>query len=550
MDNPKILLVGENLQHRAFKGSNQALPWLASALYNEGFSNAVQFDMENRVNTLERLLHESESSDVMLFAGTFSTQLAKIDAHASNLKKHLKSKGKDSPIIVGGYGASGVDRYAEHAPFIDAFFYGPGIEQVGRIVEVIKQGNFHNALKNKSIPGLSFFDRKSGQFIRGTPVPLPSEQSLGSIDQLFMRDYMPQIHDMRDIFFDKDGKPLPTFQLVTELGCPYVCSFCSESGGENEQMFLGRAVREVPLEAIERTFARAKEQRYKAVYFDIETAFRNWRRMEKILKTMYHYGFVGGLNTRIDTATKERVDRSATLGAVYTFYGVEHIDPQVLFAIEKFAHRNPQRRVELSEDYVNRVEQVFRWMNDAKIQSSLFMIIGLPKIDDASWERLRQGNSVLEDLVYVPTTFEDDAHAIREAFQRTRPFHFNANILRFNPDTAMAWQPPYASIRPSGQEKLDAVWFVPRVAKKLGIQLQSFHSVYRFFEGVETTQPFSTAMSPERAYETAKVILEEANKFGSHVYFDQELERARLVWKDSRTGNYRIAPLKEFEGLK
>ena len=57
-------------------------------------------------------------------------------------------------------------------------------------------------------------------------------------------------------------------------------------------------------------------------------------------------------------------------------------------------------------------------------------------------------------------------------------------------------------------------------------------------------------MNPERAYETARVILQEANKFGSHVYFDPELEKAGLVWKDSRTGDYRIAPLKEFEGLQ
>ena len=166
MSNPRILLVGENLQHRAFNGSNQALPWLASALYNEGFSDAVQFDMENRENTLERLLHESESSDLILFAGTFSTQLAQIDAHTFRLKEHLKGRGRDVPILVGGYGASGVERYAEHAPFIDAFFYGPGIEHVGQIADSVRQGRFSSDLKRGNISGLSFFDKEKGIFVK------------------------------------------------------------------------------------------------------------------------------------------------------------------------------------------------------------------------------------------------------------------------------------------------------------------------------------------------------------------------------------------------
>lgn len=551
MKKTRIILVGEKLEHRAFNGSNQALPWLASALNNGGFQDVVQFDMENGNNNLERLLQKSESKDLIMFAGTFSTQLDQIDAQSFQLKQHLKTLGRGNvPIIVGGYGASGVERYAEHAPFIDAFFYGPGIEQVVQIADSVDQGRFEVDLKTSQIAGLSYYDQEKRKFVQGKSVIPPSEESFGNIDQLFMRDYVPQIHDMGDIFFDKNGRPLSTFQLVTELGCPYICSFCSESGGESEQMFVGRSVRELPLDAVKNIFSQAKEKGYRAVYFDIETAFRNWERMEKILGIMHDYGLVGGLNTRIDTAKQERIQRATELGVVYTFYGVEHINPQVLFAINKFANSNPQRRIQQSEEYVNKVEQTFKWMNDAGMQSSLFLMMGLPKIDDVSWQRLKQGKDTIEELVYTHTTFEDDATAIREAFTRTHPYHFNANILRLNPDTALAWQPQFATIRPSGKDKLDAVWFVPRVAKKLGIKLQEFHPIYRFFEGVETNQPFTTVMDPERAYDTAIIILREANMHRSHVYFDPELERTGLVQKDSQTGKYIIAPLKEFEGLE
>lgn len=547
----KILIVGERLQHRAFNGSNQALPWLASALHNSGFDNVVQFDMENRNNTSSRLLQETESADLIVFSGTFSVSLDRIDHNAAQLKSHLQQAGRGNvPILVGGYGATSIDRYAEHAPFIDAFSFGPGIEQVPQIAMSVKDGRFYEDLRALKIPGLSYYDRGNRRFMRSKPIPMPSADALSSIDQLYKRDYIPKIHDM-DIFFDENKTPLSTFQMVTELGCPFECSFCSESGGEFDQMFLGRKVTEMHLEAVEDHFQRAKVLGYRAFTIDIETAFRDWGRMEGILEMANQYGIQSGLNTRIDTTTPDRIRRAAELGTVYTFFGVEHLNPQVLFAVDKFTQRSLKMRAAAASNYPARVENTFQWMNDAGVQSSLFLIMGLPKIDDASWERVLKGEETnVHNLTYVQTAFEDDEVVIREAFRRCKPYHFNANVLRLNPDTSMAWQPRYACIRPSGDGVIDAVWFVPRVAKQLGLSLQEFHPIYRFFEGVETDQPYSTAIDPDRAYKTASIILEEANRYGTHVYFDHAIGEARLVWGDPRNEGYRIAPLKEFEGLK
>jgi anaerobic magnesium-protoporphyrin IX monomethyl ester cyclase len=314
---------------------------------------------------------------------------------------------------------------------------------------------------------------------------------------------------------------------------------------------MGRKVTTMHLDAVEDHFQRARSLGHRAVYFDIETAFRDWGRMERILEMASDYGLQSGLNTRIDTARPDRIRRAAELGAVYTFFGVENLDPQVLMAIDKFAQGNLQMRANSAVGYAQKVEDSFRWMNESGVQSSLFLIMGLPKIDDASWASVQKSETKsIQDLNFVQTTFEDDESVIREAFRRCNPYHFNANILRLNPDTAMAWQKRFACIRPSGEDPIDAVWFVPRVARNLGLPKQDFHSIYRFFEGVETDQPFSTAIDPDRAYKTAQVILEEANKYGSHVYFDEAIKESGLITGDPRDQGYRIAPLKDFEQLE
>lgn len=234
------------------------------------------------------------------------------------------------------------------------------------------------------------------------------------------------------------------------------------------------------------------------------------------------------------------------------FFGVEHTDPQATFAADKFADGDLWRRAQKAIGYPKDVDNAFIWQNEAGVQSSLFLIMGLPKIDNASWAKVL-GREITQskDLGYVQTSFEDDVTAIRGTMERCQPYHFNANILRLNPDTAMAYQRRYACIRPSGENPLDAVYYVPRVANLLGITLQEFHPIYRFFEGVEDQQPYSTAMNPQRAYDTACVILQEANKFGTEVYFDFELAKAGLVTGNPKKGeDYKIAPLKDFEGLK
>ncbi len=556
MSNTKLLLIGPKLPNRAFNGSNQALPWLGSALYNEGFTNTVLFDLENPKNTLDELLRESETADAIMWAGTFSVQIEQIDVLSERIKAHLKSHGReDTPIIFGGYGAAQPDRFAKYTPWIDAYFYGPGIEQIGKIARAVAENRFYQALKWDGIPGLSFYDRQLNQFVRGPPVPMPSEESLGSIDQFFRREelYLPQSHDM-DIFIDENGKVLSTGQYLSQLGCPNKCKFCGESGGLDDLMF--EIVRRVPLETTKKQMKKAHEIGHRAIYWDIETAFQFPNKFEQDLEAAYQAGIAqNGGNTTILSMyhlQKSIWRRYAELKLTYLFGGVENRNPQVLFAIDKFVHKNPLRRAQIAQEYAGYTDEVFEYMQSVGIPDSLFLIMGLPKVSDKSWQQFLNGEISEQDMIYVPATLEDDIRCIQESFRGTKSTYFNANILRFNPDTGMAHEPRYACIRPSGEEPLDAAWFSPRVANILNLPTQEFHQSFRFFEGVEETQPFTTAIDPERAYRTITTIVNCANRFGSRMFFDQAIQREGLITRDPQTGRYTLkaGSYRDFEALE
>jgi len=539
------MLVTLPLKHRAFKGSFQSPSWLMSALANHGFHDVRYFNMEKPGFSLDDLLDACVQADFIGLCGVFSMQLDQAVELASAIKNRLKTFGRESvPVVLGGYGAAEVDRLAAFTPQIDAFFFGPGTDGIVQIATAVKAGRFRQALKSREIHGLSYYDFSLKRFVRGRASVLPTPEELASIDQLYCREHVSGLYDMGDIFFDGQGKALKTFQLVTELGCPYECTFCSESGGISDRMFSrediktrGRVV-EVPLESVFKTFEKAALEGYKAVYLDIETAFRNWARLEKILDCAKAHEIKVGLNTRIDTVTEERIRRCAELGVVYQFYGVEHLNPQVLLAIDKFPHTDISKRIAAAEDYPSKVYETFRLLNAYGIQSSLFIILGLPKICDEDWVKLRNGELEFGKVHYAPTTLEDDLETIELAFENCRPKHFNANVLRLNPDTSQAWDPRFECIRPSGAQALDAVWFVPDVKRKLNLPAQEMHPVYLAFESLESNQPYSTAMTPERAFKTFQVIIRKANEFGTHVYVDESVLAAGILTRDGSMKQY------------
>ncbi len=531
----KIVLIGEKLEHRSFNGANKALPVLASVLDRRGYKNVVQMDLERQDLTIDDVLQECKNSQLICIVGGLATQWSRIDEHAKMIYDSLD---KEVPIIVGGYAAKGVKDIALNTPWITAYFNGEGEEGIAEIVRIVSNGTFNE--KMGSVKGLCFAD-KEGTFNESIA---PRAKNLNGIDQNHNLVHIPLVHNM-DMFKDKRGNQLKTAQLYTQRGCPYSCAFCNKSPEGNEVVHVGE-------EWFKKMVKNLKDNDFQAVYLDDDTVTVNQERFRKKMEILYKYGLKVGLNTRIDIEAERirnninNIEFAKDHGAVYQFFGVEHTDPGALKAIGKF-NGTEEGQWRKAKQYKEDVRLVFQKMASIGIQSSYFLITGLPKEENG---------------VYRPTTLEEDKEAIKFAIEECNPDYLNLNILRFMPGTIAADMPnseqsknPFTCVRPSKDKPINSAHFLPRVAKKLGYEEQEYHGIYRCFESLTANQPISSSITPKRAYETIKYTIDLINKEidkgrkAIELFTDKEILDRGLIKRDEKTRKYEISKLERFRGI-
>ncbi len=513
---------------------NKALPVLASSLCNAGFTNVVQLDLERPELSITDVCSEARDADLVAFAGCMTPQWPELDVSTKYVADYLEGLGKRIPIIVGGHAAKSVESIAAVTPWITAFFDGDGEKAIVDIVKLIAEGCFRQ--RKHEVTGLCFVD-EFGQFHKSISDRV---MDLNEYDQNYRAVHIPQVHDMK-IFTDSRGRQLKTGQLFTQRGCPWNCSYCSKSTENNLVPRLNE-------EAIRRNLRSLKAEGYEAVYLDVDTFTVNKpvARMEaEILK---EEGFFWGSNTRVDMVDLDLIQHLASNNCIYMFYGVEHTQPEVLLALNKF--NGPIRSQTRQIDYYRKaIRRVFTWMNEAGIPSAYFVIFGLPKVrlDDAG-----TGNEG-----YEPTTLEDDVEAVKFGLDYCNPSYLNFNVLRFMPGSASADLPNHSAfscVRPSGDAPIDAGYFLPRLVRANGYKLQENHPVYRLCESVAANQPTTTAVNPQRVYECVRRVMNHINhridssKKPTTLFIDRDILSQGLVRRDEE-GRYSIAPLKEFDDL-
>ncbi|WP_016953399.1 radical SAM protein [Anabaena sp. PCC 7108] len=544
----KIVLIGEFIKHRSFNGANKALPVLASSLFNAGFSQVVQLDLERLDLTIDDVLYQVRNADLIIFAGCLTNQWTEIDQHSRKIFAELQKHNRETvPILVGGYATKGVEDIARITPWITAFCDGDGEESIIEIAHAVARGSFYEDMKN--LPGLCFMNQ-DGKFYRVTTndnrnaifhlATAPRVSKFDDIDQNFNLIHIPKVHDM-DIFKSSNGRQLKTAQIFTQRGCPWGCHFCNKSSESNNVVRLSA-------DSFRRQLQQLKQRDYEAVYLDVDTFTvhdQNARREAEILK---EEGFVWGSNTRIDKITYEQMHCLVENNCVYMFFGVEHTLPEVSLASNKF-NGSIASQIKQSFDYPSKIEQVFKDMNKAGLPSSYFLILGLPKakLDDKK-----------TDIVgYEPTTFADDIEAIRFGIEKCNPDFLNFNILRFMPGSKAAdtiGDCSYSCVRPSGKRPITAGYFLARAVKHYGYPQFQEHGVYRLCESVSKYQPITTAMTPQRVYDTIcyaiQLINHQIDIGGKAIklFLDRDLLALGLVSQDEQ-GKYAIAPLDDFANI-
>jgi len=517
---PKIILIGERLTNRTFNGANKALPVLTSALNNVGFHNVRQMDLENPGCSIEDVLRETVDADLVGISG-LSTQLDDIDTHASQIYRNLR---KITPIIVGGYAAKSIREVALASPHITAFFNGEGEEGIVQIARSVAQGTFEE--DKPSILGLCYVDSE-GVYHESVAERVRALDT----DQNFDFQHIPEIHDM-DVFKDENGRQLKTAQLFTQRGCAFRCGYCNKSREENFIVYMN-------LERLEEQVISLVENGFEAVYLDDDTATTNQKRFRSNIEMIAKYGLKIGLNTRIDIEARRirKGDSDIRFAkeheVVYEFFGVEHTDSGVLMAIGKF---NGSQQMEKARQYADDVKLVFKEMGKCGVPSSYFLILGLPKLDGKE---------------YRATSIDEDKEAIRFALEECNPDYFNFNILRFMPGSIAADKigknHPFYCVRPTGGDPVTGAYFLTR----LNPERQEHNLVFRCFESLTPDQARSTAVTPERAYETLRYAIDLINqridegKKTTRLFLDQGILDRGLITQ-SPNGKYGIGQFERF----
>jgi len=544
----KIVLIGEFIKHRSFNGANKALPVLASSLVNAGFCQVVQLDLERLDLTINHVLNEIINADLIIFAGCLTTQWPEIDEHSREIFEKLQKYGKETvPILVGGYATKSVEDIARITPWITAFCDGEGEESIVEIAHTIARGTFYEEMKH--LPGLCFMNQ-DGKFHRVTPddsinavfhrAIAPRVNNFDDIDQNFGFIHVPQVHDM-DIFKSSEKRQLKTAQLFTQRGCPWGCGFCNKSSESNHVVRLSEA-------SFRRQLQKLKELNYEAVYLDVDTFTVHDRAAKREAEILKEEGFVWGSNTRIDKINYEQMCYLVEHNCVYMFFGVEHTLPEVSLASQKF-NGSVSSQIKQAFDYPAKIARVFQDMNQAGLPSSYFLILGLPKA------KLNEDKT--EIIGYEPTTFADDIEAIRFGIEKCNPDFLNFNVLRFMPGSKAAdtvGDCSYSCVRPSGKQPITAGYFLPRTVKHYGYTQSQKHGVYRLCESVRKYQPITTAMNPQRVYDTICYAIQLINTKidigdkATKLFIDRDLLALGLVSQDEQ-GKYAIAPLEDFANI-
>ncbi|MEH2181445.1 B12-binding domain-containing radical SAM protein [Nostoc sp.] len=544
----KILLIGEFIKHRSFNGANKALPVLASSLVNAGFSQVVQLDLERLDLSINNVLNEIINVDLIIFAGCLTTQWPEIDEHSRKIFAQLQKHGRETvPILVGGYATKSVEDIACITPWITAFCNGEGEESIVEIAHAVARGTFYEEMKY--LPGLCFMNQ-NGKFHRVTPddsrnaifhsAIAPRINNFDDIDQNFGFIHIPQVHDM-NIFKFSDGRQLKTAQLFTQRGCPWACYFCNKSSESNNVVRLSEA-------SFRRQLKQLKERNYEAVYLDVDTFTVHDKAAKREAEILREEGFVWGSNTRIDKINYEQMRYLVEHNCVYMFFGVEHTLPEVSLASHKF-NGSVASQIKQAFDYPAKIAKVFQDMNKAGLPSSYFLILGLPKA---------QLNDDKTDIIgYEPTTFADDIQAINFGIEKCNPDFLNFNVLRFMPGSIAAdtvGDCSYSCVRPSGKRPITAGYFLPRSVKHYDYPQSQEHGVYRLCESVSKYQPITTAMNPQRVYDTIFYTMHLINTKidrgdkATKLFIDRDLLALGLVNQDER-GKYAIAPLEDFANI-
>jgi selenocysteine lyase/cysteine desulfurase/radical SAM superfamily enzyme YgiQ (UPF0313 family) len=219
-------------------------------------------------------------------------------------------------------------------------------------LEEIKELVLHTSAQFRSCPGRGGIHFQHN----GRRVCVPASQIMPDVSTppLMPRELLYEGDTRTFSVFKKRGWNVKTAQIMTQRGCAWRCSFCSESSKLNSRT-LESVVEEIQ-HVLKFNEHHPKRDAYEAIFFDDSTfTTRSKSRMSflnELFRKLKAFGVEWGCQTRLDQIDEEILEKMKDAGCTYVFTGLESASDEMLKAMVKDQGR---REISRAFDAINKV---------------------------------------------------------------------------------------------------------------------------------------------------------------------------------------------------
>jgi radical SAM superfamily enzyme YgiQ (UPF0313 family)/selenocysteine lyase/cysteine desulfurase len=199
--------------------------------------------------------------------------------------------------------------------------------------------------------------------------------------------------------FRRNGRNVRTAQIMTQRGCVWSCSFCSESsGGQVNSKFTDRSVESV-LQEVDAVITLG----YRAIFFDDSTFTSRAPRRAEFLAKLFNglrarcarYDLEWGCQTRVDQIDQTILHELKEAGCSYVYLGVESSSAEMLRHMHKGIRSGEERKT---------LVHAFEAVNEVGMRVGVSLIFGVAAPGSERTRETRE--TVLETLRFIRSNAE------------------------------------------------------------------------------------------------------------------------------------------------
>jgi len=446
---------------------------LASSLESRGFSAGL----------IDAVVRDMDEKDVLNEIDKIKPYVVGISAvtpifhRAAALSVLIKEKFPSILIIMGGHHVTIVPEQAlEEQPCIDIIGCGEGEETLCEIMEKYRSKNFSREdflgdyIMLEGIKGIGFRRNDGSVHLTRPREPIEDLDSLpfSARHLLPMEKYLP---------LPNQYKRRPVINMVFIRGCPFECSFCSNTA------IYGRRVRyKSPVRAMEEIEHVVERYGARELSFWDDTFTTNRKWVEELCRRLIEsrIGVIWSCYGSVGTVDPDLLKLMKRAGCWNIFYGFESGNQKLLDNISK--------GITLDE-----IRKTAKWTHEAGIEIRASFMLALPgETPEMARETL---NLALElEPEYVQFSFTTP-------FPRTRLYDEVQNYGRLNHSFSeyYGWIPVFVPFGYKDREEIMKIhkwmtrrfYFRPKYILRMLKKIRTWEDVNRYIKGLRVAARFA-----------------------------------------------------------